>query len=108
MSDPELPASPEDERARRLTRLEKVTALYGDPFAVARFVKTHGAEAVKTQFEGLAAGEKTDRSVRVAGRVMAIRNNGMFLDLLDDTDRLQVFHDLKSACPERLELLKEE
>jgi len=26
---------------------------------------------------------------------MAIRNNGMFIVILDDTDRLQIFHDLK-------------
>ena len=40
------------------------------------------------------------------GRIMAIRNNGMFVDILDDSDRLQIFHDLKNATPERAELLK--
>ncbi len=99
-------ASVEDETGRRLTRLEKLAEKYGDPFLVTKFDKTHSATAVKEKFVSLAAGEKTTETVRVAGRIMAIRNNGMFLDILDDTDRLQVFHDLKNATPERTELLK--
>src|SRR5262249_9122663 len=52
-----------------------------------------------------AAGEKTDQRVSVAGRVMAIRNDGMFIVILDDTDRLQVFHDIKTIDEKRKELL---
>jgi lysyl-tRNA synthetase class 2 len=43
--------------------------------------------------------------VTVAGRIMAIRNNGMFIVILDDTDRLQIFHDLKHLPAERTDLL---
>ncbi len=108
MSDSAVPAAPlaaEDELSRRTARLAKITELCGDPFFITKFDKTHSATAVKTKFEGLAAGEKTDQSVSVAGRVMAIRNNGMFVVILDDTDRLQIFHDLKASAPELLELL---
>lgn len=98
--------SQEDEVSRRTARLEKITAEYGNPFHETRFDKTHSAAMLKKQFEGLENGEKTDVNVSVAGRIMAIRNNGMFLDLLDDSDRIQVFHDLKSAEPRTLELLK--
>ncbi|MDD5585381.1 MAG: lysine--tRNA ligase [Alphaproteobacteria bacterium] len=100
------PVSAEDEHARRASRLAKLTELYGNPFDVTRFDKTHAAAAVKEQFAALAAGEKADQRVSVAGRIMAIRNNGMFIDILDDSDRLQIFHDLKHAAPERSELLK--
>ncbi|MDD2324734.1 MAG: lysine--tRNA ligase, partial [Alphaproteobacteria bacterium] len=58
------------------------------------------------QFETLANGDKTDETVAVAGRIMSIRNNGMFIDIQDDSDRLQIFHDLKAANPAHLELLK--
>lgn len=105
MSEP-VPAAVEDELSRRTARLAKLTEGYGDPFHVTKFDKTHGAAAVKVLFAALANGEKSEAVVGVAGRVMAIRNNGMFVDILDDSDRLQVFHDLKAATPERLELLK--
>ena len=107
MSDPvTLETSAEDEVARRMGRLEKITAAYGNPFHVTQFAKTHGAAQVKEQFAALENGQRTDSTVAVAGRIMAIRNNGMFIDILDDSDRLQIFHDLKAATPEKLELLK--
>jgi lysyl-tRNA synthetase class 2 len=105
-NSPVAESSVEDEGVRRLTRLEKLTEKYGDPFRIVKFDKTHSATMVKEKFAALASGEKTDQTVRVAGRIMAIRNNGMFVDILDDTDRLQIFHDLKTITPERAELLK--
>jgi lysyl-tRNA synthetase class 2 len=95
-----------DEITRRLARLEKITTLFGNPFHATQFPKTHSAAAVKKQFEALAAGERTETHVSVAGRIMAVRNNGMFIVILDDTDRLQIFHDLKHVSDERAELLK--
>lgn len=109
MSEPVVPTTPlsdDEEVARRTARLDKITELYGNPFHITKFDKTHANEAVKKQFEPLAAGEKTDSRVNVAGRIMAIRNNGMFIVILDDTDRLQIFHDIKNIAPERAELLK--
>jgi lysyl-tRNA synthetase class 2 len=107
MSEPNASApSAEDETARREARLAKITQLCGNPFDITRFDKTHSAVEVKEQYAALAAGEKTDKKVRVAGRVMAIRNNGMFVDILDDSGRIQIFHDLKTVAPERAELLK--
>jgi len=102
MSDPQ---TPEDEMARRTARLEKITERYGNPFHITKFDKTYANAAVKKEFEALAPGEKTDRHVNVAGRIMAIRNGGMFIVILDDTDRLQIFHDIKNIPPERAELL---
>jgi lysyl-tRNA synthetase class 2 len=37
---------------------------------------------------------------------MAIRNGGMFIVILDDTDRLQIFHDIKQIPVERAQLLE--
>ncbi len=97
---------PGDEIARRTASLEKLTAEYGDPFRVTSFTKTDSATSVKQKFDGLTAGEKSDKSVSVAGRVMAIRNDGMFIVILDDTDRLQIFHDIKTIETNRAGLLK--
>ena len=96
----------DDEKARRVARLEKIIEKYGNPYHITKFPKTHNAVDVKTQFEGLAPGEETSTVVAVAGRIMAIRNNGMFIDLLDESDRVQVFHNLKHITPEVVDLLK--
>lgn len=96
----------EDETARRKSQLEKLTALKGDPFGITRFAKTHAADAIKKAHAELPAGTKTEDHVAVAGRVMAIRNGGMFIVILDDTDRLQIFHDIKHLPEGRAELLE--
>ncbi|HUY68333.1 MAG TPA: lysine--tRNA ligase [Alphaproteobacteria bacterium] len=100
------PPPSEDEASRRLARLEKLAEKFGDPYRTVTFDRTHAAAEVKKQFADLKPGDKTDKTVHVAGRIMAIRNDGMFIDILDDSDRLQVFNDTKHAKPERKELLK--
>ena len=96
---------PDAELSRRTARLEKLAQRFGDPFHLTQFGKTHSANEIKDKYAALQAGEKTTHSVKVAGRIMAIRNNGMFIVILDDTDRLQIFHDLKHLTSERAELL---
>ena len=105
MNQPAPALSAEDELARRQTRLQKLTELYGDPFRITGFAKTHSAAAIKAAHAELPAGTKTEDRVAVAGRVMAVRNGGMFIVILDDTDRLQIFHDLKNLAAGRAELL---
>ncbi|HEU0118752.1 MAG TPA: lysine--tRNA ligase [Alphaproteobacteria bacterium] len=100
------PASSEDEAVRRTAQLEKLTAQHGDPYRVTKFPKTHSATKIKETFAELPAGEKTTTQVSVAGRIMAIRNGGMFIVILDDTDRLQIFHDLKTITEKQKELLE--
>lgn len=102
----ETPPLPEDETVRRTVQLEKITAQYGDPYRITRFPKDSSASGIKEKYAELTAGTKTNDQVCVAGRVMAIRNDGMFIVILDDSDRLQIFHDLKSITPEQAGLLK--
>ena len=96
----------EDEVSRRTARLEKLAQHFGNPFHLTQFAKTHAANEIKDTYAALPAGEKTKDRVTVAGRIMAIRNNGMFIVILDDTDRLQIFHDLKHLSAERTDLLE--
>jgi lysyl-tRNA synthetase class 2 len=105
MTDPTATPQVEDEIVRRTARLQALTALAGSPFDITKFDKTHTAAQVKEGFAQLAPGEKTAITVAVAGRVMAIRNGGMFIVILDDTDRLQIFHDLKNQPDGRADLL---
>jgi lysyl-tRNA synthetase, class II len=106
MTEPAIPPAGENERSRRMARLEKLSQRFGDPFHLSQFAKTHAANEIKDKYDPLPAGVKTSDSVTVAGRIVAIRNNGMFIVILDDTNRLQIFHDLKSLPPERAELLE--
>jgi lysyl-tRNA synthetase class 2 len=79
----------DSERRRRIARLEKLAQHFGDPFKRTQFGKTHAAKQIKDEYADLPAGAKTTDSVTVAGRIVAIRNSGMFIDILDD--RLQIF-----------------
>ncbi|NCC04119.1 MAG: lysine--tRNA ligase [Proteobacteria bacterium] len=97
--------APESERARRISRLEQLTEQFGNPFHITSFGKTHSAAAIKEQFAALENGQKTDTTVHVAGRIMSIRNNGMFIDMLDDSDRLQIFHNIKEVSETTKSLL---
>jgi lysyl-tRNA synthetase class 2 len=105
MSKPATPSTGENEISRRTDRLEKLVRRFGDPFQLTQFAKTHAAREIKDKHAALPAGERTSHSVTVAGRIMAIRNSGMFIIILDDTDRLQIFNDLKHLSLERAELL---
>src|SRR6516225_6310676 len=106
MTEPAAPPDAESELSRRTARLEKLAQQFGNPFHVTRFAKTHAANEIRHKYATLPAGEKTSDWVTVAGRILAIRNNGMFMVILDDTDRLQIFHDLKHLPAERTDLLE--
>jgi lysyl-tRNA synthetase, class II len=77
-------------RAARLGKLESLRARGIDPYPY-RFARTHEAAELERHHVGLAAGAKTDERVRVAGRVRAIRNSGMFIDLHDASGKIQIF-----------------
>lgn len=57
----------------------------------ARFTPTHKAGDLQAQYKSLADGDVTEDSVIVAGRIMAYRNSGMFIDLQDTSGKIQIF-----------------
>src|SRR5271166_1916051 len=85
MSDAEDPL-----RAARLAKLEGLKELGIDPYPYA-FARTHEASEIERRYAGLAAGAETGEQVRVAGRIRAIRNGGMFIDLHDISGKIQIF-----------------
>ena len=85
MSDAEDPL-----RAVRLAKLDELKALGIDPYPYA-FARTDEAAELERRHAGLAVGTETGERVRVAGRVRAIRNSGMFIDLHDASGKIQIF-----------------
>ncbi len=71
-----------------------------------KFEKTASALELQEKYKNLAEGEETEDRYSVAGRVMAIRNSGMFIDLMDDTGKIQIFSHKQNIDPEKIKLLK--
>ena len=82
----------QDERARRLAKVEALRAQGRDPYPV-RFDRTHTAAELHATYGAIDAGAETEDIVRVAGRVMLIRRQGKltFATLRDGTGSIQLF-----------------
>ena len=61
-----------------------------DPYPVS-FARSHQAAEIDRGYGELPAGAETNDRVRVAGRIRAARNSGMFIDLHDASGKIQVF-----------------
>ena len=73
-----------------------------NPFAYTFAVTAHAGDLQK-KYEGLAVGEATTDVVSVAGRVMSNRNSGMFIDLKDQSGKIQIFSHKDNVSAELLE-----
>ena len=92
-------------RQGRIQKAQELRELGINPYPY-KYEKTASAEELQKKYENLAAGEETTDTYAVAGRVMAIRNSGMFIDLMDDTGKIQIFSHKQNIDPEKLKLLK--
>jgi lysyl-tRNA synthetase class 2 len=90
-------ATSQDDRRAKLERLRSEGV---DPFPH-QFEGVAAVETIHANHDGLEAGEKTDQSYRVAGRLAARRGHGgaAFLDLVDRSGRIQL-HARKDALGE--------
>jgi len=77
-------------KAPRLAKLDALREAGIDPYPY-RFDKTADAAALQARHADLPPDTETDETVRIAGRIRAMRNNGMFIDLHDPTGKIQVF-----------------
>ncbi len=94
-----------DPRQAKEHKLQQLIAKGINPYP-ANFDRTHEAADIHKKYEGLADGEETTDVVRVAGRIMAMRNNGMFIDIMDVSGKIQAFCHKDSMDAEELEMLK--
>lgn len=94
-----------DYRQIRLNKIEAVKELGLDPY-YSNFRKSHKAKEILKEYADLQPGDKTEDVVHVAGRIMSNRNNGLFIDLHDDTDKIQIFSHKDHLNEVQQELLK--
>jgi len=99
MSAQPAPVQPEatetEQRLRdsRLAKLEKLKTLGINPYPYKYDVSAR-ATGLHEKYGYLDIDTLTEDTVRVAGRIRALRNSGMFIDLHDATGKIQVFcHD---------------
>ena len=70
------------------------------------FDRNANAADLQAKYKDLPSGEETQDKYSVAGRVMAIRNSGMFIDLMDTTGKIQIFSHKDNISPEQMQVLK--
>lgn len=95
------------EKELRQTRIKKAKDLRSlgvNPYTY-KFDVTHHAEGLQAQYEALENETITEDVASVAGRIRAIRNSGMFIDLQDTTGNIQIFSDLKSLSEDAVKIL---
>ena len=85
-------SEPQDERARRLAKVEALRAQGRDPYPV-RFDRTHTTAELHAAYGAIDAGAETDDTVRVAGRILLVRRQGKltFATVRDATGTVQLF-----------------
>lgn len=92
----------------RQTRIQKLTELADkgiNPYPYL-FDRNASAKDLQEKYKDLPAGEDTQDKYSVAGRVMAVRNSGMFIDLMDTTGKIQVFSHKDNMSEEMFKILK--
>jgi lysyl-tRNA synthetase class 2 len=92
-------------RAARIKKLEELRRLGCDPYPSV-FLRTAEAKAIEERHRDLAVGAVTEDQVAVAGRIRAIRNNGLFIDLHDASGKIQLFNHKDFLPAEQLALVK--
>ena len=70
------------------------------------FNKTADAAQLQDKYKDIEAGVETEDEYSVAGRVMAVRNSGMFIDLMDSSGKIQIFSHKQNLSEEQLQILK--
>lgn len=89
-------------------RIQKLTDLIDmgvNPYPYT-FDKTANAHTLQEKYKDLETGAETQDVYSVAGRVMAIRNTGMFIDLMDSTGKIQVFSHKSNLTEDKMKVLK--
>ncbi len=92
----------------RDTRVQKLTDLIDkgiNPYPYS-YDKDASAHELQNKYKDLEPGAETEDSYHVAGRVMAIRNSGMFIDLMDSSGKIQIFSHKENLNEDQMALLK--
>ncbi len=92
-------------RESRLNKLKTLQEKGYNPYPY-RFVPNAYAAELHEKYKDLEAGIDTEDRVTIAGRAMAVRNSGMFVDIKDKSGKIQAFCYKKILPEEDMERLK--
>lgn len=92
----------------RQARVQKLTDLADKginayPYS---YNKNSCAHDLHEKYKNLPTGEETEDYYSIAGRVMAMRNSGMFIDLMDASGKIQIFCHKENMEEEAIKMLK--
>lgn len=92
----------------RNTRLQKLNDLADkgiNPYPYT-YERNASAHMLQEKYEDLPAGEEASGVYNVAGRIMAMRNTGMFMDIVDSSGKIQLFIHKDNVDEEKIKLIK--
>jgi lysyl-tRNA synthetase, class II len=92
-------------RAERLRKLNDLRNQGVNPYPYS-FKRTHLAEDLQRQYADLAPETETEDVVRVCGRILNERNTWMFVDVFDESGKIQLFCHKQSLPQAELERLR--
>lgn len=91
-------------RNQRLEKLSKIKEKGINPYPY-KFLRTNKSEDLQNKYKDLTNGIETQDEVVVAGRVHNERNDWMFIDLFDDSGKVQLYIDKENLSSEIIDLL---
>ena len=83
-------------REQRLQKLEKIKSLGINPYPY-KFKRSHKALELQERYQDLLNGQETTDKVTVCGRIHNERNDWMFIDLFDDSGKIQLYCDKEKS-----------
>lgn len=92
-------------RDSRIAKLSQWQEMGVNPYPY-HFEKSDDNQVIQDRYAGLENGIETEDVVSVAGRIMAIRNSGMFIDLQDPSGKIQVFCHKENLSEDKMAQLK--
>lgn len=92
-------------RGERLRKLSAMREAGVNPYPY-KFDRSHRAAELHEKYKDLAPDVETEDEVSVCGRVMRERNTWMFVDLHDDSGKIQLFCHKQNLSEDDLKLLK--
>ena len=95
----------ENIRQARIQKLADLADKGINPYPYS-YDKNASAKMLQDKYKDLPAGEETEDKYSVAGRIMAMRNSGMFIDLMDDSGKIQIFCHKENMDEEAIKTLK--
>ena len=78
------------------TELTELVEMGINPYPY-NFDKNASAQELQDKYAQIEAGTETEDYYSVAGRIMSMRNSGMFIDLQDDSGKIQIFSHKESV-----------